>query len=43
MIRLAMNLARRTGSPERVTSATSTIPRPVVISTRRRARVATIS
>ena len=41
--RLAMNLALRTGSPVRVTSATSTMPRPVVISTRRPARVATIS
>lgn len=41
--RLAMNLAVRTGSPVRVTSTTSTIPRPVVISTRRPARVATIS
>jgi hypothetical protein len=38
-----MNLAVRTGSPVRVTSATSTMPRPVVISTRRPARVATIS
>jgi hypothetical protein len=41
--RLAMNLAVRTGSPVRVTSTTSTMPRPVVISTRRPARVATIS
>ena len=38
-----MNLAVRTGSPVRVTSATSKIPRPVVISTQRHARVATIS
>jgi hypothetical protein len=35
-----MNLAVRTGWPVRVTSTTSTIPRPVVISTRRPARVA---
>jgi hypothetical protein len=40
---LAMNLAVRTGSPVRVTSTTSTMPRPVVISTRRPARVATMS
>src|SRR5262245_13067463 len=38
-----MNLAVRTGSPVRVTSTTSTIPRPVDTSTRRPARVATIS
>jgi len=38
-----MNLALRTGSPLRVTSATSTTPRAVVISTRRPARVAMIS
>lgn len=41
--RLAMNLALRTGSPVRVTSVTSTMPRPVVTSTRRPARVAMIS
>ena len=38
-----MNRALRTGSPVRVTSVTSMMPRPVVISTRRPARVATIS
>jgi hypothetical protein len=38
-----MNLAVRTGSPVRVTSTTSTTPRPVEISTRRPARVATMS
>ena len=38
-----MNLPVRTGRPVRVTSLTSTTPRPVEISTRRPARVATIS
>ena len=41
--RLAMNRAVRTGVPPRVTSTTSTMVRPVVISTRRPARVAAIS
>jgi hypothetical protein len=38
-----MNFAARTGSPVRVTSVTSTMPRPVLISTRRPARIAPIS
>lgn len=42
-MRLDMNLAVRTGVPERVTSLTSTSPRLVVTSTRRPARVALIS
>ena len=41
--REAMNRAVRTGVPPRVTSVTSTIPRPWVISTRRPLRVASIS
>ncbi len=41
--RACMNRAVRTTSPVRVTSVTSTIPRPVVVSTRRPARVAAIS
>src|SRR6266540_7400194 len=41
--RLAMNRAVRTGVPLRVTSATSATPRRIVVSTRRPARVATIS
>ena len=41
--RLAMNRAVRTVVPLRVTSLTSTIPRPVLISTRRPARVAVTS
>lgn len=43
MTRLAMNRAVRTVTPARVTSLTSTTPRPVVISTRRPAREAVIS
>jgi hypothetical protein len=39
MTRLAMNLAVRTVVPVRVTSVTSTMPRPVLTSTRRPARV----
>ena len=41
--RLAMKRPVRTGVPLRVTSLTSTTPRAVVTSTRRPARVATIS
>ena len=41
--RACMKRAVRTTSPVRVTSVTSTMPRPVVVSTRRPARVATIS
>src|SRR6476469_4181576 len=43
MTRACMNRAVRTTSPVRVTSVTSTTPRPVVVSTRRPARVATMS
>jgi hypothetical protein len=42
-IRFAMKRAVLTGVPPRVTSVTSTIPRPVLISTRRPLRVATTS
>src|SRR4029450_7468294 len=42
-MRFAMNRAVRTGVPLRVTSMTSTMPRPVLISTRRPLRVATTS
>jgi hypothetical protein len=38
-----MNRALRTGVPLRVTSTTSTMPRLVLISTRRPLRVATMS
>jgi len=41
--RLAMNRAVRTGVPVRVTSLTSMIPRRLVMSTRRPARVAATS
>ena len=42
-MRFAMNRAVRTGVPLRVTSVTSTMPRPVLISTRRPFRVAATS
>jgi hypothetical protein len=42
-ILLAMKRAVRTGVPLRVTSVTSTMPRPVLISTRRPLRLATTS
>jgi hypothetical protein len=41
--RLAMNRAVRTGVPARVTSTTSTTPRPMLTSTRRPALLAVIS